>query len=258
MSHALNVYSLASRVESQEFAGGTVVVIDVLRASTTIAHALNAGASDVIPCLEIEDARTTAGRFPEGQALLGGERQGLPIEGFDLSNTPADYTPERVRGRTIVFTTTNGTRAMEKCRLAGRVLIGAFVNARAVVQELLGCRKVHLLCAGTRGQFGPDDFLLGGLLVDRLLHASELKYRLNAEAITARESWTTSFPPSDVPGNEPIEPERLARKLCESLGGKNLTALGLEKDILMAAQIDSLDIVPELDTKAFKIRVSGR
>jgi 2-phosphosulfolactate phosphatase len=253
MSLSVNAYSLPGPVDPEELAGGTVVVIDVLRASTTIVHALSAGASEVIPCLEIEDARATAGQFPPGQAILGGERQGLPIEGFDLSNRPTEYTPERVRGRTVVFTTTNGTRAMEKCRLAERVLIGAFVNAKATVQQLLGCREIHLLCAGTRGKFGPDDFLLAGLLVDRLLRWSGLRYRLNSQAETARRDWVNAFP-ARVTQDGGLDPLHLAELLRESPGGQNLIAIGLDNDILTAATIDAFDIVPELDVDSFRIQ----
>ena len=108
--------------------GATVIVIDVLRATTTITAALAAGAERVIPCGELDDARRVreelAGGRPPVSALLGGERGGLPIAGFDLGNSPAEYTPERVAGRTIAFTTTNGTQAMLHCRQAGRVLSG--------------------------------------------------------------------------------------------------------------------------------------
>lgn len=99
--------------------------------TTTIAYALAAGAVEILPCAEVEAAQKLAATLPPGRALLGGERLGLPIKGFDLGNSPSGYTRERVAGRTVVFTTTNGTRALERCRLAQRVLPGAFVNNRA-------------------------------------------------------------------------------------------------------------------------------
>ena len=87
-------------------------MIDVLRSTTTIVHALAAGAREVIPCAQVEEARQIARQFPADQVVLGGERGGLAVKGFDLGNSPEDYTADRVRGKTLVITTTNGTRAM--------------------------------------------------------------------------------------------------------------------------------------------------
>jgi len=255
VTYVLNVYPLAKFVEPSQLAGGTVVVIDVLRSTTTIVHALEAGAREVIPCEEVEEARQIAGCLPSGEAILGGERGGLQIEGFDLGNSPAEYSPDRVGGKTIVFTSTNGTRAMARARQARRILIGAFVNATAVARRLLGQEQIHLLCAGTRGQIGQDDMLLAGLLVERLSRQGGLAYQQNAEAITARQSWLHSFPLPRALGTEPLEPQRLAEELRKSPGGQNLLALGLGDDILAAAQLDRFGSVPELDPKAFHIRL---
>ena len=259
MRPILNVYGLPTAVTPEEMAGGTVVVIDVLRASTTIVHALEAGAIEVIPCQEVDDARAVAARLPRESVVLGGERKGLPIDGFDLGNSPTDYVPAIVGGRTVVFTTTNGTRAMEQCRLAKRVLIGAFVNASAVLEQLAGQEQVHLLCAGTGGRYGRDDVLMAGLLVERLQRQGgvqgALPYRLNAQAVTARESWISSFAPPLALGAEPVDPELLAAQLRETIGGRNLTAVGLEADILTAARLDRFPSVPELDPQTFRIRL---
>jgi len=259
MTPILNVYPLPDMVTPEQLAGGTVVVIDVLRASTTIVHALEAGATEVIPCQEVDDARAVAERLPRETVVLGGERKGLRIDGFDLGNSPTDYTPSTVGSRTVVFTTTNGTRAMAQCRLAERVLIGTFVNASAVLQQLAGQEQVHLLCAGTRGRYGRDDLLMAGLLVERLQQQEGtqrvLPYRLNAEADQARESWNAAFPPPRPSGAEPLDPELLAAQLRESIGGRNLTAVGLEADILTAARLDRFRTVPELDPRAFRIRL---
>src|SRR3954447_24007137 len=121
------VHLLPALVEPETLRDQTVVVVDVLRATTTIVHALAAGARAVVPCLEVEEARQRAANLPAGSAVLGGERQGLRIEGFDLGNSPTEYTPERVAGKTVVFTTTNGTRAMLHARGARRVVLGSLV-----------------------------------------------------------------------------------------------------------------------------------
>ena len=254
MKPTLSVYALPRYVEPEELAGGTVVVIDVLRASTTIAYALDAGAKQIIPCLEVADARAVAEQFPADEIILGGEREGLPIEGFQLGNSPEEYTPERVGGKTVIFTTTNGTRAMNHARQADEVLIAAFVNASAVVRRLFDRERVHILCAGTDGKIGQDDVLMAGLLVERLEREGGMVYQQNAQAITAREFWLNSFALPQALGAEPLEPERLAGELRKSLGGQNLTALDLDADIRAAAQIDRFEIVPRLDTKTMRIK----
>ncbi len=255
MPPLLNVYALPKFVAPEELAGGAVVVIDVLRASTTIVSALEAGATEVIPCLEVEDARDVAGRLPRGSVVLGGERGGLPIEGFDLGNSPQEYLPDRVSGKTVVFTTTNGTRAILHARQADLVLIGAFVNATAVVDELMHHTQIHLLCAGTRGQIGHDDVLLAGMLVDRIQARGGLFRQQNAQAVTARETWLHAFALPQAQGAEPLEPQRLAEQLRDSIGGKNLCRLGLQQDILAAAHVDRFQSVPRADPATGRIRL---
>lgn len=253
MPQILNVYALPSFAAPRDLEGGTAVVIDVLRASTTVVYALEAGAEEVIPCVEVADARRIARELSPSYVVLGGERHGLPIEGFDLGNSPEDYTPERVAGKVVIFTTTNGTRAMVCAKSAARILIGAFVNATALYQRLLGEDQIHLICAGTEGQFSRDDILLAGLLVTRLERAG-MGYQLNAQAITARENWLSSFALPQSLGAEPLEPERLAEELYKSPGGRHLADLGLDEDILVAAEIDRFDCVPELEPESFRIR----
>jgi len=240
----------------EELSGAIAVVIDVLRAATTLVHALAAGAIVVSPCQEVEEARTVAANFGPQRAILGGERNGQRIAGFDLGNSPSEYTPERLAGRSLVFTTTNGTRAMDRCRLARRVLIGAFVNATAVYGQLAGEKQVHLVCSGSRGQVSRDDLLMAGLLVERLQRQGGLDYQLNAEAITAQEEWVTSFSLPCVLGADPLTAEMLAHQLRQSAAGRNLMALGLESDILAASQMDRFSLVPELDPRTFRIRAA--
>jgi 2-phosphosulfolactate phosphatase len=252
--HILHVYALPKLVDPEEMAGGDAVVLDVLRASTTIVHALAAGAGEVVACLDVERAEAIAAEHPPGEVVLGGERGGLPLEGFDLGNSPDEYVTETVAGRTVVFTTTNGTRAMAQCRSAERAWIAAFVNVSAVVRKLAGAERIHLLCAGTDGQMSDDDILLAGLLVHRLQQRGEMMYKLNAQALTAWETWKHAFPLPQSLGAEELPPERLAARLRDSLGGANLVAIGLEEDILAAAQIDRFDVVPALDPKTMRIR----
>jgi 2-phosphosulfolactate phosphatase len=253
MDQKLNVYALPSLVTEEELAGKTVVVIDVLRASTTIAYAFDAGAKEIFPCEEIEEAERIADGLPPGEVMLGGERNGLPIAGFDLGNSPREYTPEAVSGKSVVFTTTNGTRAMRRCRQAARVLIASFVNATAICGQLLTQKEIHIICAGTRGQYSRDDILMAGLLVERLERTGSGRYEMNVQALTAKENWTSSFAIPYVIGAEPMDPEVLAAELRRSEAGRALTAIGQEQDILLASLVDCISLVPVLDTKAMRI-----
>ena len=219
MKPTLNVYALPRFVEPEEMAGGTAVVIDVLRATTTIVHALDAGADEIIPCLEVADALALAGRFPADEVVLGGERHGLPIEGFQLGNSPDEYTPDRVGGKTVVLTTTNGTRAMIHARQADEVLIAAFVNASAVVRRLFDREHVHILCAGTDGKISEDDVLLAGLLVERLQRQGEWSISRTPRRLPPAKLGSTPSPLPQALGAEPLDPDRLADEVAQEPRG---------------------------------------
>ncbi len=258
MSARLDVYAVPSLVAPEELTGVTAVVIDVLRATTTILYAFEAGVREVIPCLEIDEARRTADSMPRAQVVLGGERGGLAIEGFDLGNSPLEYDADVVNGKTLVMTTTNGTRAMGACRTAETVLIGAFVNAAALAERLTGSTNIALVCAGSGGDVTRDDVLFAGLMVDRLQRRSATAYRLNAQAITAQENWLAAVPAPMAVGTERMPPSLLADQLRKGLAGQRLVSIGMEDDLYAAARLDRFDFVPELETQTFRIRVPGR
>ena len=165
------VHLLPSLIPPGSLRGGVAVVVDVLRATTVMVHALAAGCEAVIPCGEIDEAKAIAASLPPGTALLAGERQGLPIPGFDLGNSPGDFTPEVCRGKTLVMTTTNGTRAILASLEAERVYIASFGNLRATSDEISvqflkkdHGHSVHIICAGTEGFISLEDTLLAGAL----------------------------------------------------------------------------------------------
>lgn len=249
MAMRLRVHLLPTSVRPSELTGAVAVVIDVLRATTTIATALAQGAEAVVPCLGIEAAHERAEHLRAGdrRVLLGGERGGRLIPGFDLGNSPAEYSAERVAGRTIVFTTTNGTRAIEACRAAERVLMAAAVNRLAAAAALRGAERVHLVCAGSQGQITREDVLAAGALADALAADNRI---LNDEALMALAAWREV---QQRCGQPPAQTE-LARELADSHGGRNLLALGLESDLLAAAALDRNGLVPELDAATGAIR----
>ena len=238
----LRIHLLPSLVEPADLAGRTVVVIDVLRATTTVCHALAAGAACVVPCLEIDEARAKASSLRG--ALLGGERGGRKIEGFDFGNSPSEYTAERVGGKNVVFTTTNGTRALLRAAAADEILLGAFVNLSTVVAALAGCERVDLLCAGTNGVITAEDALFAGAVADRLSQMGSGEWRMgNDQAFLARDAWRHV-----IASGRP-----LATALRDCQGGRNLIGEGFDADIDTAAQIDAVPLLPRFNAATGRI-----
>ncbi len=207
--------------------------------------ALEAGVSRIVPCLDVPEARSLARRWAnEGPVLLGGERGGRLIPGFDLGNSPAEYTPDRVASRTLVFTTSNGTRAMARCVGAARVLIGCFVNRKALVDRLRDENQVEIVCAGTDGEVSWEDTLFAGALVDRLSQIGAGP--VNDAGRLAQHAWRQL-------ATETPDSVTLAEALRHGRGGRNLIAIGQEGDVALAARMDQSRVVPELDLSRWTI-----
>ncbi|MFZ4731316.1 MAG: 2-phosphosulfolactate phosphatase [Pirellulales bacterium] len=238
-------HALVHGMPQGSVAGGIAVVIDVLRASTTIATALAAGAVAVIPTPTIDGARAARDRAPPG-TLLGGERGGLPPAGFDLGNSPLDYTAARVAGRAIVVTTTNGTAALAACAAAAGVVVGALVNRTAVARFVRrqaierGIHAVHLVCAGTDGAVSEEDLLGAGAILDAAAPDGP-DDRLDPPAVAARDAFRRVV---SAGGAE----DRLVAAFRQAAGGRNLLALGMDRDLSLAARIDTLAVVPVLES----------
>ncbi len=240
MTRLLNVHLLPSLCDPVDLQGGIAVMIDVLRASTTIVHALANGARAVFPFTDVEAVRQDANQHPGGSVVTGGERNGERIPGFDLDNSPLNYTRERIDGKTVLFTTTNGTQALKRCSQADRVLIGAFVNLDAIVSTLRHSgAPIHLVCAGTDGEVTTEDALCAGAIARGLEAVSptapESTYESNDAARIA----------SDLFALHGQEPSTLLAALRASCGGQNLVGLGFDDDIERAASVDLFDTVPE-------------
>ncbi len=244
MPKNIDVYLVPSLAEEGSFDGKTVVVIDVLRATTTIVHALAAGATKVIPCLHVDQAREKAAELGD-TTLLGGEREGVRIEGFQLGNSPLEYLGEKVQGRAIVFTTTNGTKALKCCVNSKRVLIGAFVNFSAICEQVAACEDLVLLCAGTGNEVTREDVLFAGAVASELRKTSPA-LGINDQAEIAADAWESAQ--NDLRGAAP-----LAEILRQSRGGRNLIEIGQDKDIEIASTIDKFDFAPELDLAQWEI-----
>jgi len=179
----------------RDLQGTACVVFDVLRATSTIVTALHHGAKAVIPVAEIPEALVLRQKQPG--VLLGGERNGVKIRAdqtgggdFDLGNSPREYTPEMVRGKTIVSTTTNGTRALRACAGAQTVLAASFLNLTPTAQFIrqLQPTQILLVCAGTRENMADEDVLAAGALGEMLLRDSG-RCTVSASVEAARNAW---------------------------------------------------------------------
>jgi 2-phosphosulfolactate phosphatase len=255
----VSVHLLPALIPEGGLRGGVAVVIDILRATTTMIHALAAGCDAIIPCGEIDEARRLARALPPGSALLAGERKGLPIEGFDLGNSPGDCTPANCSGKTLIMTTTNGTRAILASLEADRVLVAAFVNRRATVEALkVDGRPIHLVCAGTDGLISLEDSMFAGALAHELdawaweeseARASSIKFEdadLSTETVLANDE--AEIAASLWRETESIMEEgySLADALGDGRGGRRVVALGLDADLEDAARIDRFPFAAEL------------
>lgn len=157
--------------------------MDVLRATTTVVAACAAGCARVIPVADVDGARERAQQFPDGEVLLAGERGGEPIAGFHLGNSPLEFTVERVGGRTVLLTTTNGTAAMLSAGAAAMGAVAALTNVTAVAHWVRAHgRDLAILCSGDDGSFSLEDTVCAGLLVASLIEKPEVSLSDGAEA----------------------------------------------------------------------------
>jgi 2-phosphosulfolactate phosphatase len=253
------VHMLPKLIPSGSLRGGVAVVVDVLRATTVMVQALAAGCEAVIPCSKIDEAKEVAAGLPSGTALLAGERGGLPIPGFDLGNSPGDFTPEVCREKTLVMTTTNGTRAILASLEAQRVYIAGFTNLRATSDEISvqflkkdHGHSVHIICAGTEGHISLEDSLLAGALTSQIANVVELVPGSevsplfgNDEALMVVTQW--------LEVERFLEKRPLWKLLSLGRGGRNVLAIGRSVDIEEAASFDRYNLVAELQHDSQRI-----
>lgn len=226
-----------------EFAGKTVFVVDVLRATTTVCAALHHGSRGVIPVASIEEATRLAQTLGPADVLLAGERNGLPIKGFALGNSPLEMTDAMVRGKTLVMTTTNGTGAMLAAAGAERVYLAAAVNFSVAVARAVQARGrggVVLLCAGRAGAFSLDDAYAAGRLVAGMLAGSRSRAGLN-DAARAALDLVRRY------GARWLRPFKL------SAAGRHLAAVGLGADVIDAARQDAYPVLPQLHDRRIQV-----
>jgi 2-phosphosulfolactate phosphatase len=233
------VYFAAAEAEPQSLSETAVVVIDVLRATTTMVAALAHGARGIFPTASAEEAVRLAASLGREDTLLCGERRGVQIEGFDLGNSPGEFTTEMVMGKRLAMTTTNGTLAFSRAFEAERVLACAFTNLGAVAEAVRGEDALVVLCAGRQGRFSLEDAVCAGHLLLRLGAGAEDDVELN-DAGRAVVALAKTIKPNQA-------------FLAKTDGGIALAEIGLEGDLEACGQLDLHEIVPEIHDQALTV-----
>ena len=232
---SVDVAFAPASLAKDEVAGRGVFVIDVLRATTTMCAALYHGAKSIIPAASIEEAMKLLQTLGSADVILAGERHGKPIPGFGLGNSPLEMTESRVKGKTLVMTTTNGTGALLASAGASHVYVASAVNlsvAGARARQLMA-EGVDLLvlCAGREGRFSLDDAYTAGRLVMETLGGRTRLDGLNDAAVAAVDLVRRYGGRWDLP-------------LVRSASGRGLEAIGMTDDIAEAAKQDRYPVLP--------------
>jgi 2-phosphosulfolactate phosphatase len=218
-----------------------VVVIDVLRVTSVMVHAVSEGAVEIFPVKTVEEAFQKAETFPRNTTLLGGERESQKIEGFDLGNSPREYIAEKVRGKRLIMTSTNGTKAFHSVTSAAEVLVGSFFNISATAERCFKeSGELLIFPSGDEKNFSLEDTVCGGMLIDRILKIGKKSITLTDASYSARILY-----------------QRFEANLVEafriSRHGKELIDRGHEEDLPYCAQIDITNIVPIFKEGAIRV-----
>lgn len=228
----LDTLFIPEEIKNIELTGKLVVIIDVLRASSTIITALANRCRVFIPILSPDRAKKKAQQFEKGKVLLGGEREGIKIEGFDLGNSPSEYKREVAKDKTIIFSTTNGVKTLEMVKDAYRIIIGSFLNLQAVCDYCTNYQgDILIICAGREGKFSLEDTACAGMLINFLRDVFPIACQEADANLTARLLYEKF-------GNNILE---ILRK---SQHGRYLESIGLGEDLKFCSQLDFFHIVP--------------
>lgn len=222
-------------IKQHEIKGKLAVVVDIFRATSCMITAAAQGVEHILPVAEVEEAKYFQAK--EGY-LAAGERQGVPVEGFDLDNSPHSYLQKDVKGKKVVITTTNGTQAIDKAKEAEELLIGSFLNFKILCQYLKKQEKdVIIICAAWRGHPNLEDTYFAGALVSELI--DDFKY-INDCCSVARATYHLGQ----------TNPKRF---LTNSSHFERLKKLGHAEDIDLCLTYDKYDVLLGREGKFLKV-----
>lgn len=236
----INVHLTPGGVDELFFTGKTTIVIDVLRATSTIVTALSNGAREIIPVASVEFAVKVSGGMFGGLTLLGGERNTKKIQGFALGNSPLEYTHDVVNGKSIILFTTNGTKAIVKAKFSQNLFICSFLNLSAIANKIIALDKdIEILCSGRNNFFSLEDGICAGKLVTEILKSKEdaVLSDTSRAALALCKSFGKSIP----------------KLLAETEHGKLLVENGFEEDIKYCSKLNTVEIIPSFSGNVIKI-----
>ena len=229
----LDVFFTPGELQPTSLGDGTVVVIDVLRATSTMVEALANGARSIFAVPTVDEAARIAQNIGRDQTLLTGERKCVRIDGFDLGNSPLEFTTDVVTGRQIIMTTTNGTAALAAVAQARKVLVASLLNVDAVARELAETGEATtIVCAGREKAFALEDAICAGALALRLYQLFGRRRHWSDAAIASAQLARRYLP-------------SVERTLRRTAAGRALTELGFGADVEFCAQRDLYEVVPK-------------
>ncbi|MCS7461652.1 2-phosphosulfolactate phosphatase [Paenibacillus doosanensis] len=220
-----------NEARADDLVNKTVIVIDVLRATSTMLTALTHGCAAIYPVETVLQAK----HLHQSGWLLGGERACRKIPGFDLGNSPLEYTDARIAGQTIVMTTTNGTRAIQKAHKASAILAGSLLNGKACAAEAAALNKdIVILCSGTQDVFALEDGVCAGLIVEELARMA---------GSSGIECDICDFGLSMQYAYKQVQSD-LTQALLHCSNGRRLSKLGFREDVVYCSQANTISLVP--------------
>jgi 2-phosphosulfolactate phosphatase len=230
----VQVFLTKGPLHKVDFEKKTVVVVDVLRSSTSICTILMAGARGVIPTAEPGEAGEMFTKLGPETTVLAGERDGTKIENFQFGNSPFEFNRDTVGGKNVVLCTTNGTGVFARAAKAGLILSGALVNVSIVAAAVAEAKAdTIIVCSGHEGGFSIEDTLCGGMLIDLLKNSHSCQLELNDAASLALLLYDANR--SDLKG-----------AIGRGEHGRFLTEIGFGHDVEMSAEVDSRPVLPVL------------
>lgn len=215
----------------------TTVIVDILRASSSITTLLSNGALWVKPVMSIKDAFSIKEKIPD--VLLAGEENALKIEGFDFGNSPTEFLKNNFQGKKIVLTTTNGTRAVLNHKDNFEVLIGCFLNIGALIDYLKTKENILLVCSGSHGEFSLEDFLFCGRLIANLIKNCDIESLNDASKLALKMVQSLG--------------DELLSFAKESMHARVLISKGFEEDVDFCLKENVFSTVPILTDEGFKV-----
>jgi len=230
----LDVFFTPHQAKPADTAARLVVIVDVLRASTTVATALGNGAKTVMPLEGADEVIFRSKEFARSQIILAGEQKMHPITGFDLGNSPQDFTKKAVEGKTILITTTNGTRALLGVQGARDIVIASYVNFTAVLAMMKVAASsntdIAIICAGEEGSFTLEDAACAGRYVRAIPKRTD--------SVQVNDAASASVLIEKKYG------DNIEKVFKESSHGQALEEAGFGDDLAAAAEVDSYPVVP--------------